>query len=72
MNENKTNINWYPGHMAKAKKLISEKINLIDIVYEVIDARMPFSSKITDIDNFIKNKPKILIINNIVILTKRC
>jgi len=61
MNENKTNINWYPGHMAKTKRLIGEKLNLIDIVYEVIDARMPFSSKIVDIEKFIKNKPKLLI-----------
>ena len=65
MNENKTNINWYPGHMAKAKRLINENINLIDIVYEVVDARIPISSKIIDIDNFIKNKPKILIMNKI-------
>ncbi|MBR2841145.1 MAG: ribosome biogenesis GTPase YlqF [Bacilli bacterium] len=61
--ENKTNINWYPGHMAKAKRLISENINLVDIVYEITDARMPLSSKITDIDEFIKNKPRILLIN---------
>lgn len=64
MNE-KLNINWYPGHMAKAKRLINENINLIDIVYEVVDARIPMSSKIIDIDNFIKNKPKILIMNKI-------
>ena len=63
MNENKTNINWYPGHMAKAKRLISENIGLIDVVYEVIDARMPISSKITDIEEYTKNKPKILIMN---------
>ena len=62
---NKTVINWYPGHMAKAKRLINENINLIDIVYEVVDARIPMSSKIIDIDNFIKNKPKILIMNKI-------
>ena len=61
----KSNINWYPGHMAKAKRLINENINLIDIVYEVVDARIPMSSKIIDIDNFIKNKPKILIMNKI-------
>ena len=54
MNENKTNINWYPGHMAKTKRLIKENINLIDIVYEVIDARMPYSSKIIDINQYIK------------------
>ena len=61
MNENKTNINWYPGHMAKTKREIKEKLNLIDIVYEVIDARMPISSKIVDIDELIGNKKKILI-----------
>ena len=61
MNENKTNINWYPGHMAKTKRLISENLNLIDVVYEVIDARIPFSSKIKDIDDIIKNKKRILI-----------
>lgn len=62
MNENKTNINWYPGHMAKTKRQIKEKIDLIDIVYEVIDARMPLSSKIVDIDDLVKNKPRILIV----------
>ncbi len=61
MNENKTNINWYPGHMAKTKRLISEKYDLIDIIYEVIDARIPASSKIKDIDELIMNKPRILI-----------
>ena len=63
MNENKTNINWYPGHMAKTKRLISGNINLIDVVYEVVDARMPKSSKIIDIDNYIGNKKRILIMN---------
>ena len=63
--QNSTNINWYPGHMAKTKRLIKEKIDFIDIVYEVIDARIPYSSKITDIDNYIKNKPRILIFSKI-------
>lgn len=62
---NKTNINWYPGHMAKTKRLISENLNLIDIVYEVIDARMPYSSKIKDIDNYIKDKKRIIIMTKI-------
>ena len=57
----KSSINWYPGHMAKTRREISEKLNLIDIVYEVIDARMPRSSKIVDIDDLIKNKPRLLI-----------
>lgn len=63
MNENKTNINWYPGHMAKTKRLIKENLDLIDIVYEVIDSRIPYSSKIVDIDDVIKNKNKVLIFN---------
>jgi len=57
----KTSINWYPGHMAKTKRLIKEKFQLIDVVYEIIDARIPKSSKIEDIDKLIKNKPRILI-----------
>ena len=60
--DNKTSINWFPGHMAKTKREISEKLNLIDIIYEVIDARMPISSKIVDIDDLIKDKPRILIV----------
>lgn len=54
-------IAWFPGHMQKTKREIKEKLNLIDIIYEVIDARMPVSSKIKDIDNLVKDKPKILI-----------
>ena len=61
MNESKTNINWYPGHMAKTRRLIEEKFNLIDIVYEIVDARIPSSSKIKDIYNLIKDKPRIVI-----------
>ena len=57
----KSNINWYPGHMAKTKREIKEKLPLIDVVYEVVDARMPISSKVIDIDDIIKNKPRILI-----------
>lgn len=60
-NQSKMNINWFPGHMKKTKRLIEEKYDSIDLVYEIIDARIPFSSKIKDIDNLIKNKPKILI-----------
>lgn len=54
-------INWFPGHMQKTKRQISELLPLIDVVYELIDARIPYSSKIVDIDNTIKNKPRILI-----------
>lgn len=61
MNRDELSINWYPGHMAKTKRLIKEKYDLIDVVYEIIDARMPKSSKIKDIDELLKNKPRILI-----------
>ena len=57
----KNYINWYPGHMAKTKREIGEKLNLIDVVYEVVDARMPLSSKIVDIDDLIKDKPRIMV-----------
>ena len=57
----KTSINWFPGHMQKTRREIIEKIHLIDIVYEVIDSRMPISSKVVDIDDLICNKPKILV-----------
>lgn len=61
MNENKANINWYPGHMAKTRRQIKENINMVDIVFEVVDSRIPISSKIKDIDDLIGNKPKIII-----------
>lgn len=57
----KTSINWFPGHMAKAKREIKEKIDLIDIVFEVIDARIPKSSKNNDIEDIIKSKPRVLV-----------
>ena len=57
----KISINWYPGHMAKTKRQIEEQLNLIDIVYEVVDARMPISSKIVDIDDLVKDKPRVLV-----------
>ena len=59
--QNSTNINWFPGHMAKTKKQISELLPLIDIVYELIDARIPESSRISDIDSITKNKARIII-----------
>ncbi len=62
MKENKTNINWFPGHMAKTKREIREKLDLIDIIYEVIDARMPISSKIVDLDELVMDKPRILVV----------
>lgn len=57
----KSVINWYPGHMAKTKRLIKEKFDLIDIVYELVDARIPYSSKIREMDEILEKKTRILI-----------
>jgi len=65
MNENKTNINWFPGHMKKTKELILKNLKLVDIVIEIVDARVPMSSKNPDIDELIKSKPKLLIVNKV-------
>ena len=62
-NENKTNINWYPGHMAKTKREIKERIDLVDVVVHVVDARIPKSSFIKDINDFTKNKGKIILMS---------
>ena len=64
-NENKTNINWYPGHMAKTKREIKEKIDLIDIVFEVVDARIPYSSKNKEIEEMTKGKPRVIVMTKI-------
>lgn len=58
-------LNWYPGHMAKTKREIKEKLDLIDIVFEVIDARIPYSSKNKDIDSMVNSKPRVLIMTKI-------
>lgn len=64
-NENKTNINWYPGHMAKTKREITENLKLIDVVIELLDSRIPISSRNPDIAEITKNKKKIIVLNKI-------
>lgn len=65
MEENKTNINWYPGHMAKTKREITENLKLIDVVIELLDSRIPISSRNPDIAEITKNKKKIIVLNKI-------
>ena len=60
---NNTNINWYPGHMAKTKKQIIEDLKLIDLVVEVLDARIPISNQNPDIRKIIQNKKRLVILN---------
>ena len=59
----KVGINWYPGHMAKTKRQIIEDLKLVDIVVEILDARIPISSQNPDIQEYIKNKNKIEVLN---------
>lgn len=58
-------INWYPGHIAKAERKLKEQLKLVDVVIEVIDARIPISSQYENLQNLILNKPKLLIMNKI-------
>ena len=62
-NINKTNINWYPGHMAKTRKQIMQDLKLVDIVIELLDARIPISSQNPDIAQTTAGKKKMLILN---------
>ncbi len=57
------NINWYPGHMKKTKELLQENLKLVDIVIELLDARIPISSKNPVIDRVIDQKPRIVLMN---------
>ncbi len=59
----KIQINWYPGHMTKAKRMMQEDIKLIDLVIEILDARVPLSSRNPDIDTLANNKSRIIILN---------
>lgn len=63
MNNNKTNINWYPGHMLKTKKQIIEDLKLIDVVIELLDARIPVSSQNPDLRRITQNKKRIVLLN---------
>lgn len=56
-------IQWYPGHMEKAKREVKEKMKLVDVVFELVDARLPISSRNPVLDEIIQNKPRIIILN---------
>ncbi len=63
MNENKININWYPGHMFKTKKELQDDISVTDLVIELLDARIPLSSRNPDIYSMTENKKRIIVLN---------
>ena len=56
-------INWYPGHMKKTKELVKNNLKLVDVVVELLDARIPFSSRNPDIDRFVGDKPRVVVLN---------
>lgn len=59
----KMNIQWFPGHMTKAQRMIEENLKMVDIVCEIIDARIPYSSRNPDIDRLSSTKPRLIILN---------
>ena len=61
--QNSTNINWFPGHMAKTRKQITEDLKLVDVVIEILDARIPISSQNPEIKKITQNKKKVVVLN---------
>ena len=57
------NINWFPGHMAKTRKQITEDLKLVDVVIEILDARIPISSQNPEIKKITQNKKKVIVLN---------
>lgn len=57
------NIQWFPGHMAKTRRLLTENLSLVDVVIELLDARIPSSSKNPEIDEILNNKPRVVVFN---------
>ena len=63
-------IHWYPGHIAKAERQLKEKLNLVDVVIEVRDARLPLSSSYTNIKKLLGEKPRLLLLNKVDLVEK--
>lgn len=57
------NIQWFPGHMAKTRRLLTQNLKLVDVVIELLDARIPYSSKNPEIDEIVKQKPRLIALN---------
>lgn len=59
----KQNVQWFPGHMAKTRRLIKESLSLVDGVVELVDARIPYSSRNPELDSIVEKKPRIVLLN---------
>ena len=57
------NVQWYPGHMTKTRRMIAANLKLVDLVVEIIDARIPISSRNPDLDELLGGKPRLIILN---------
>ena len=57
------NIQWFPGHMAKTRRIMAENLKLVDVVIELLDARIPMSSRNPEIDKILNNKPRVIALN---------
>jgi len=64
-------IQWYPGHMAKTKRQIKERLKLIDIIFEIVDARAPLSTQNPMVDEITKNKPRLILLNKADLADKK-
>jgi len=63
--DNRMNINWFPGHMTKARRMIEENTKLVDAVCEIVDARIPRSSRNPDVEELTRGKPRLIILNRV-------
>ena len=70
MKKDKTHIHWYPGHIAKAERKLKEQLSLVDAVIEVIDARIPLSSRYDNITGLLNQKPRFLLVNKCDLVDK--
>lgn len=64
-NTSRFNIQWYPGHMTKTRRQMEQDIKLVDLVAEIIDARIPISSRNPDINSIVKDKPRLIVLNRV-------
>ena len=63
LKDDNLNINWYPGHMKKTKELVQNNLKMVDVVIELLDARIPYSSKNPQIDEIVGDKPRVVVLN---------
>ena len=63
LKDDNLHINWYPGHMKKTKELVQNNLKLVDVVIELLDARIPYSSKNPQIDEIVGSKPRVVVLN---------